>query len=204
MDPLLILLVAGVVLLAELPDKSMFASLVLGSKFRPQWVFAGIATAFVVHVTIAVTAGSLLRLAPQVVVESVVAALFLAGAIYLWVTRHGDEEEEGEQEAESANDDTPKSAAKLALTAFATSFGVIFVGEWGDITQVLTANLAARYHDTLSVAIGAIIGLCTASLLAITLGQTLLKYLKVSVLHTVGAVVLLGFAVFSVVQLVTG
>lgn len=203
MDPLLVLLVAGVVLLAELPDKSMFASLVLGSRFKPRWVFLGIATAFVVHVTIAVTAGSLLRLAPRTVVESIVAALFLAGAVYLWVTRNQDEESEGRAEAGEA-DATPRSPGTLALTAFGTSFTVIFIGEWGDITQILTANLAAKYHDTWSVAIGAVIGLCTASLLAVTLGQTLLKYLKVSVLHTVGAVVLLGFAGFSVVQLVTG
>ncbi|MHA3704423.1 TMEM165/GDT1 family protein [Jatrophihabitans sp. YIM 134969] len=202
MDPLLILLVAGVVLLAELPDKSMFASLVLGSRFKPGWVFLGIASAFVVHVTIAVTAGSLLRLAPRTVVESIVAALFLAGAVYLWVTRHADEEEEGEQEVERS--EPTRSPRHLALAAYGTSFLVIFVGEWGDITQILTANLAAKYHDTWSVAIGAVIGLCTASLLAITLGQTLLKYLKVSVLHTIGAVVLLGFAVYSVVTLVTG
>ena len=200
MDPLLILLVAGVVLLAELPDKSMFASLVLGSKFKPQWVFLGNACAFIVHVTLAVTAGSLLRLAPKTVVESIVAALFLAGAIYLWVTRHHDEEAEGEAEVEKET----KTPRNLALASFGTSFMVIFIGEWGDITQILTANLAAKYHDALSVGIGAVIGLCAASLLAITLGQTLLKYLKVSVLHTIGAVVLLGFAAYSVYTLVSG
>ena len=203
MDPLLVLLVAGVVLLAELPDKSMFASLVLGSRFRPQWVFLGIASAFIVHVTIAVTAGSLLRLAPKTLVESIVTVLFLAGSAYLWFTRHEDEEAEGEAEA---GEDTaaPKTGGRLALTAYSTSFVVIFVGEWGDITQILTANLAAKYHDTWSVAVGAVLGLCAASLLAITLGQTLLKYLKVSVLHTIGAVVLLAFAVFSVVELIRG
>ncbi len=203
MDPLLVLLVAGVVLLAELPDKTMFASLVLGSRFKPQWVFLGNACAFIVHVTIAVTAGSLLRLAPKTVVESIVAALFVAGAVYLWVTRNHDEEEEGEEEVDRV-DTAPRSPSKLALTAFGTSFMVIFIGEWGDITQILTANLAAKYHDAWSVAIGAVIGLCAASLLAITLGQTLLKYLKVSVLHTIGAVVLLGFAAYSIVTIVTG
>lgn len=200
MDPLLILLVAGVVLLAELPDKTMFASLVLGSRFKPQWVFLGNACAFIVHVTIAVTAGSLLRLAPKTVVESIVAALFLAGAVYLWVTRNNDEEEEGEEEVERET----RTPRHIALAAFGTSFMVIFIGEWGDITQILTANLAAKYHDALSVGIGAVIGLCAASLLAITLGQTLLKYLKVSVLHTIGAIVLLGFAAYSVFELVTG
>ena len=43
--------------LAELPDKSMFASLVLGTRYRPSWVWAGTAAAFAVHAGIAVTAG---------------------------------------------------------------------------------------------------------------------------------------------------
>ena len=33
-----------------------------------------------------------------------------------------------------------------------TAFLVIFLAEWGDLTQILTANLAAHYHDPLSVA----------------------------------------------------
>jgi len=48
--------------LAELPDKSMFASLVLGTRYRPSWVWAGAADAFAVHMGIAVTAGRLLAL----------------------------------------------------------------------------------------------------------------------------------------------
>src|SRR5260370_38459443 len=72
--------------LAELPDKSMFAALVLGTRYRPSWVWAGVATAFTVHMGIAVTAGQLLALLPDRVVEAVVAGLFVAGSVYLWVT----------------------------------------------------------------------------------------------------------------------
>jgi hypothetical protein len=66
--------------LAELPDKSMFASLVLGTRYRPSWVWAGAASAFTLHMAIAVTAGQLLALLPDQVVKAVVAALFVARA----------------------------------------------------------------------------------------------------------------------------
>ena len=41
--------VFAIVFLAELPDKSLFASLVLGTRYRPFQVWAGVAAAFVVH-----------------------------------------------------------------------------------------------------------------------------------------------------------
>ncbi len=115
--------------LAELPDKSMFASLVLGTRYRPSWVWAGVATAFTVHMGIAVTAGQLLALLPDRVVEAVVAGLFVAGSVYLWVTslrpEHRDEVDAARQGAR---------AAPFWRVA-GTSFTVVFLAEWGDITQ---------------------------------------------------------------------
>jgi len=66
--------------LAELPDKSMFASLVLATRYRAAWVWTGVAAAFAVHMGIAVSAGQLLTLLPHRAVAAVVAALFLAGS----------------------------------------------------------------------------------------------------------------------------
>jgi putative Ca2+/H+ antiporter (TMEM165/GDT1 family) len=67
---------------AELPDKTALASLILGSRYRPGFVFAGVA-AFALHVAFAVAVGSLLTLLPHRAVELVVAVLFLAGALLL-------------------------------------------------------------------------------------------------------------------------
>ena len=72
------------VLPVELPDKTLFASLVLATRFPPLPVFVGVGTAFGLQVAIAVTAGSLLSLLPQALVSGVVAVLFLVGAIILW------------------------------------------------------------------------------------------------------------------------
>jgi Ca2+/H+ antiporter, TMEM165/GDT1 family len=196
MNVLLVLLVFAIVLIAELPDKTMFASLMLGTRFAARWVFLGAATAFVVHVVIAVTAGSLLGLLPHRVLEAIIAALFLIGAgVMLHASRS---EEQGEEEAAAAR------AGTSAWAGIASSFLVIFIGEWGDITQIATANLAAKYHNPLAVGIGATLGLWTAALLAITAGRTLLRYMSVRLLHRVGAVVFLGFAIFSIVAAARG
>lgn len=62
------LAVAGTVfallLPAELPGKTALASLILGSGYRPGFVFAGVAAAFALHVAFAVAVGCLLTLLP--------------------------------------------------------------------------------------------------------------------------------------------
>ena len=57
------------VLPVELPDKTLFATLVLATRFAPLPVFVGVGTAFGLQVAIAVTAGSLLSLLPDALVS---------------------------------------------------------------------------------------------------------------------------------------
>lgn len=194
MDLFVVLVVAAVIALAELPDKSLFASLVLGTRYRAGWVFCGVAAAFLVHVVIAVTAGGLLTLLPETVVKVVVALLFLAGAAFLLLGKEEHEEEKGEEEAEKVH--VPPSFRRVALT----SFGVVFVGEWGDVTQIATANYAARYEDPLSVGVGAVLGLWLVAGLAVTAGQKILDHVPVVLVRRIAGVVLLGFAVVSAVE----
>jgi putative Ca2+/H+ antiporter (TMEM165/GDT1 family) len=84
----------AVVLPAELPDKSLFASLVLGTRFRPLLVFVGVAAAFAVHVTVAVAVGGAFSLLPERLVLLVVAALFAGGAGLLLLGRGEEPDEE--------------------------------------------------------------------------------------------------------------
>lgn len=186
-------LVYVVVLVAELPDKTMFASLMLGTRFAAQWVFVGAALAFLVHVVIAVTAGSLLGLLPHRLLEIIVAGLFLVGAAIMLRESLGDDEEEPDEGA-------VKRVSGSARAAIASSFVVIFLGEWGDLTQIATANLAAHYHDALSVAIGATLGLWTAAALAITAGRTLLRVISVKLLHRIGAAIFTALAVYALID----
>lgn len=76
--------VFALVFVAELPDKTAVACLVLGTRFPWRWVLIGMAAAFLTHVVIAVAAGSLLSLLPPRPVEGVVAVLFVLGAVLIW------------------------------------------------------------------------------------------------------------------------
>ncbi|MEO6885362.1 MAG: TMEM165/GDT1 family protein [Jatrophihabitantaceae bacterium] len=185
--------VFALIFVGELPDKTAVAGLVLGSRFPWRWVFTGIAAAFLTHVTIAVSAGSLLILLPHRIVESVVALVFLLGAVLVW--REG-VEDEAEEEAEVQAVAESAGFWKVAGLGYA----VIFVAEWGDLTQILTANLAAKYHNPLSVGLGAVLGLWSVGLLAILGGKTLLKVLPIKWITRIAAVVMTSLGIYSIVQ----
>lgn len=190
----LIALVFGVIFIGELPDKSLFASLVLGSKFPGWYVWLGAASAFLVHVTIAVTAGHFLTLLPHTILEIIITFLFLGGSMLLFFGKHGIEEE-------AKPDKERDKQAPTFWKIYATSFGVVFLGEWGDITQIATANYAAKYHDPLSVGIGALLALWTVTALAITVGTKALTLVPPKVLQNVTGSILLLFAIFSAVSI---
>lgn len=189
------LLVFGVIFLAELPDKSLFASLVLGNRFPPLFVWLGVASAFLTHVILAVAAAKLLTLLPHTAMELIIAGLFFAGAMMLFFGKHGVEETLHKE---------PHAAKPVhnPLKIFATSFAVVFIGEWGDITQIATANYAAKYHDPVSVAVGATAGLWCVSALAILFGSKILNRIpRKPLLRFMGCVMLL-FSALSIVSAV--
>jgi putative Ca2+/H+ antiporter (TMEM165/GDT1 family) len=184
----IVVAVFPIIFLGELPDKTMFASLVMSTRGRPAIVWLGAAAAFTVHVVIATTIGvALFHLLPHRALEALVAVMFLAGAV-LALREAGKERRE-----EELVDREVASHRRIAVTAFL----VIFVAEWGDLTQILTANLAAHYHDALSVGVGALLALWTVAALAVVSGQSLLRVINVATLRIVTAVVLTGLAVWA-------
>jgi putative Ca2+/H+ antiporter (TMEM165/GDT1 family) len=187
--------VFGLIFLAELPDKTALASLVLGTRYRPLYVFAGAAAAFVVHVTLAVALGSLLTLLPHRLLQAIVGALFLIGAVLLLRGRHG-EEDENLAIAEGTAATFPRVAS--------TSFLVILVAEFGDLTQIVTANLAAKYDDPFSVGLGAVLGLWAVAALAIAGGRTLLKVVPITVITRVAAALMAALAAISIIAAIRG
>ena len=182
------------VLPVELPDKTLFATLVLATRFPPLPVFVGVGAAFGLQTAIAVTAGSLLSLLPEALVTGVVALLFLIGSALLWrEARKGDE---GEEEAAQARENTS------FVRAAAISFGVLFAAEWGDLSQLATAGLAARYGDPVSVFVGSWAALLVISGLAAFLGRKLADRLPFALLHRIAAGLFLAFAVLAVIETV--
>lgn len=182
------LLVFAVIFLSELPDKSMFATLVLSTKYRNLYVWVGAAGAFLTHVVIAVVAGQALTLLPHRVVEAVVALLFLAGAGMLLFSKHEFTSDSGAR--------VPAHMHRFWKVA-GTAYLVIFLGEWGDITQIMTANYVAKYHAPFSVGAGALLGLWAATTIAVLAGSKVLKRVPGKLLQRIIALVLLGFAAFS-------
>jgi putative Ca2+/H+ antiporter (TMEM165/GDT1 family) len=190
-----VIAVFPIIFLGELPDKTMFASLVLSTRGRPIVVWVGAALAFAVHVVIAVTVGAaLFHLLPHRVLEAFVAAMFFAGsALAIW-------------EARKAGDDRGALIQKEIMThrrTLVTAFVVIFIAEWGDLTQILTANLAAHYRSALSVAVGAVLALWAVAALAVAGGQSILRVVDIRKVRIVTAVVLAaigGWAVWEAVR----
>jgi putative Ca2+/H+ antiporter (TMEM165/GDT1 family) len=181
------------VLPVELPDKTLFASLVLATRFPPLPVFVGVGTAFGLQVAIAVTAGSLLSLLPEALVSGIVAVLFLVGAVILWRSATSGVEDED-------LDETKQGTSFFRVAAI--SFGVLFAAEWGDLSQLATAGLAARYDEPLSVFIGAWAALLVVSGLAVFLGKKLADRLPIALIRRVAAALFVVFAVFAIVETV--
>jgi Ca2+/H+ antiporter, TMEM165/GDT1 family len=188
-----------VILLGELPDKTMFASLVLSTRGRPAMVWLGAAAAFAVHVAIAVSIGvALFTILPHRAVDAVVAVIFLVGAgLAIREARH---ERQREDREEHLVDRQAHSHRRAGLTAFI----VIFIAEWGDITQLLTANLAARLHSPLSVAVGAVLALWAVAALAVVGGRGLLRWVNVITIRVVTAVLLIGLGVATGILAIVG
>ena len=182
------------VFLAELPDKTMIATIVLSARFhRPLAVWLGAASALTLQMVIAVTAAQLLRLLPERPVQFAVSGLFAVGAVVLWRS-HSDVDP---NEAIADDLSTAESPARRlsGRRIAATVFGIVFVAEWGDLTQLATASLATT-RPPLSVLVGASLAMICVSAIGVIAGRALLRVVPERVLHRTAAVV---FAVLAVV-----
>ncbi|MFD7873266.1 TMEM165/GDT1 family protein [Streptomyces sp. NPDC059378] len=185
-------LVFGVVFLAELPDKTALAGLVLGTRYRASYVFAGVAAAFTLHVVLAVAAGSVLTLLPQQIVHALTGVLFLGGAAVLLMKK-----DDGEEEIRKPEN---QSFWKVA----GAGFMLILAAEFGDLTQIMTANLAARYDDPLSVGLGAVLALWAVAGLGIVGGKALMKRVPLALITKVAALLMVALGLWSLWEAIAG
>jgi Ca2+/H+ antiporter, TMEM165/GDT1 family len=180
------------VFLAELPDKTMIATIVLSARFhRPLAVWIGAASALTLQMVIAVTAAQLLRLLPERPVQFAVSGLFAIGAIVLWRSQ-----DEAIDPNEAIADELPQaqpgtlSARRIAGTVF----GIVFIAEWGDLTQLATASLATT-RPPFSVLVGASLAMISVSAIGVLAGRALLRVLPERLLHRAAAAVFATLAV---------
>ncbi len=201
MDLAVIGIAFGAIFLVELPDKTFVAALVLSTRYRPLAVWVGVGLAFLVQTLIACTVGGLVTLLPHRLVEVVAGLIFLVGAVLLLREAPRADAEEAATEEEYA---AKASAPKAGLAAVGASFLVLFAAEWGDLSQLLTISLVGRYHQPVSVFVGAWGALLLVSGLAVVAGRFLLRYLRLSTIHYIGSAVCFLLAAVTAYQVVAG
>ncbi len=196
MDLAVIALTFVAIFVVELPDKTFVATLVLATKYRPLLVWIGVGLAFTVQTIVAVALGHAVTYLPETVVHAVAGLIFLAGAVLLF--REGrTHHQAAEEEAEVAAKAKDVHGARIVLTCFL----ILFAAEWGDLSQLLTISLVAKYDDPIGVFIGALAALLTVSGLAAVSGRALMRFVALHVLHYVGAAVCLLLAAVTAVEL---
>ncbi len=172
---------------AELPDKTFIATMVLSTRYRPVVVWLGVSTAFAVQTTIAVAAGQLLALLPEMPVQLVTAGLFALGSILMfWGAGQTDPAEEEIEETEAVDSVVGKGHGR----AFTVSFLVLFAAEWGDLSQLTTASLSARFDAPVEVWLGAWLALTLVAGLAALAGRSLVARVRFAVVQRISGTLL--------------
>jgi len=194
------LTVFALILPAELPDKTMVATIVLSTRFQPLPVWLGVVLGFAVQTAVAVAAGGAVSLLPSTLVHAVTAALFAVGAVLM--LRGGEDitEEEREFEAELADEPRRPTFRRELMT----SFLVLFAAEWGDLSQILTANFAAKYGDPIAVFVGAWTALATVAAVGVAGGRTLVRVVPLVWVRRVAAALFAAMAVVTAVEAARG
>ena len=190
------LTVFTVIFLLELPDKTALAALVLATRHRPLPIFLGAAAAFVIQSAVAVAAGSLLSLLPREPIRIGAGILFLVMATLLVrqnLLKRPESDDPGALEREERRHRQP----------FVTAFTVVFVAEWGDLTQLATAALQARYQQTVVIFVSATLALWTVSAIAVALGNRLGAWIPQRPLQFAAAGVMVLVAISVLYSLIT-
>jgi putative Ca2+/H+ antiporter (TMEM165/GDT1 family) len=196
MDLAVVALTFAAIFVVELPDKTFIATLVLATRYRPLFVWIGVGLAFGLQVLIAVALGKAVAFLPTDWVHLGAALLFLVGGVILL------REARSHEPADDGHEYVDKAGDVHGAKVIVASFLVLFAAEWGDLSQLLTLSLVARYDDPLSVFVGSWAALLTVSGLAVIVGRVLLRYIPIHVLHYIGAgvcFVLAGVTIFELV-----
>jgi len=191
---------------AELPDKTLIATLVLATRYKHLPVWLGVCAAFGVQMFIAVSVGGVLALLPQRPVMAITALLFGAGAVLLIKGGLSSRSAEVEAEREEENGVLAKvkdHEAHSPRRAFITSFVVIFAAEWGDLSQLFTAGLAARTGSPVSVFVGSWGALIVVAAIAVLIGRWLQTRIPLWRIRLVSGVILAILCVWTVIEFVS-
>ena len=178
----------GVVFLAELPDKTMFATVVLATRYRrPLAVVTGVTVAMAVHSVLAVAVGEALRHLPRTPTQLGVAALFVGGGVLL--LRSGDD-----------NDDVQAVPVHGWWGVVGRTAVIIGIAEFGDFTQLATIGIVADRGYPVAVAAGSLVAHIVVATLAVLAGRWLERRLPVRTVQRAAGVLFIVFGVLTAVS----
>ncbi len=181
----------ALIFVAELPDKTAFAALFLATSHHPLAVFLGAAAAFVIQSVVAVAFGSLLTLLPPQLVHFAAGLLFCVFAVMMWRRK----------DPEAENGSGTEGEMMRFSQSVATAFMTIFIAEWGDLTQLATATLAAKSQSPLTIFISATLSLWSVTAIGVIIGAQVKHRIRPQLLQQVAAS---AFAVVGIGMLVKG
>jgi putative Ca2+/H+ antiporter (TMEM165/GDT1 family) len=178
----------ALIFVSELPDKTAFATILMATRNRPLPVFCGAAGAFVVQSFVAVAFGSLLALLPATLVHIGAGVVFLILAVLMW---------RREQEASSLHsEDNPVGFVKTMISAFV----VIFIAEWGDLTQLATAALSAKYAAPVTIFASATLALWSVTGISVVIGHSAKRFLRPRFLQRIASIT---FVIVGIILLIS-
>jgi putative Ca2+/H+ antiporter (TMEM165/GDT1 family) len=180
----------------ELPDKTFIATIIMSTRARPAMILIGGSLALTIQMGLAVGAGSLLTLFPIHVKDLIVGLLFLAGAAYLLLVSEKKEQEEGTREGLAEK-------AGTRWKEITTAFAVMFVGEFGDLTQIQAANFEAKLHQPLEVFLASSLALIAVSAIGAFGGLALQRVIPLAKIRFAGGLVFAGLGIYTLVKLAT-
>jgi putative Ca2+/H+ antiporter (TMEM165/GDT1 family) len=179
----------------ELPDKTFVAMIIMSTRARALMIFIGGASALVIQMGLSVGAGSLLTLVPSTWKNLIISLLFLGGAAYLLFVTEDEEQEKGKREAALEKRGT-------RWKEFTTAFVIVFVGEFGDLTQIQAANFEAKLHAPVEVFVSASLAMICVSFLGAYGGQALQRLVPLKRIRLAGGLIFAGLGLATLGSLV--
>lgn len=183
---------------SELGDKTFFIGVILATQHRRSLVFIGVIGALAAMTLISVGMGRVVSLFSSAVVHYAEIALFVAFGIQLLVKGWrmadvpcADACEEAMETVTQSEQALPQRPTNLAVILQA--FGLTFLAEWGDRTQIATIGLAAA-KNPVGVTVGAILGHAICAAIAVIGGKLIAGRLSEKTLTLLGGALFLVFA----------
>jgi len=183
----------GLLLLAELGDKTQLAVLTQVCKYRTVLpVFLGGSLALTILTGIGVAFGQAMGvLLPADIIRRVAAVLFIVMGLYLAYQhlRQAGQPEEADESLVCDADDADQSAAlrRRDWAAFSSTFVLIFLAELGDKTQLASISLASKSSSPWMVFLGASLALSTVTAMGVLFGQGISRLVPERILRLLSA-----------------